>query len=89
MDLETAIFLRDLCDHPGSAIDDDRVHCGIVRFGNLNLILCSTDEQMAVWKVGTERMKNDKLSRPFDKKKAIAVFQRLRELVGIEDNYVH
>ena len=88
VDLETALKLRELCDNPGGALDADRVHPTIVRFGKLNLILCETDEQMTAWKAGTVRMMLDKSGRPFSKEQALKVFTKLRELMGIEDNYV-
>lgn len=60
---------------------------GPVRFGKLNLILCVTDEEYAVWKVGTARMlrlqAEDK--QTFDKATAKGVLDAYRDEVGILD----
>lgn len=54
-----------------------------VRFGNLNLILCETDDEWAVWRVGTTGMMND--IETYDRVKAKAELDKLRTLVGIFD----
>lgn len=54
-----------------------------VRFGNLNLILCETDDEWAVWRVGTTHMTHDVVT--YDRIKAKAELDKLRSLVGIFD----
>lgn len=58
-----------------------------VRFGKLNLIICTTDEQFAVWKLGTEHMKgiNQESGKTFDKEKAKVILDGLRKMVGLND----
>lgn len=58
-----------------------------IRFGKLNLILCLDDLEAAVWKVGTEELK-DTLERdrqPTNKVEAKKVFDRLRAVTGLTD----
>jgi len=61
-----------------------------IRFGNLNLILCTTDEEFAVWKLGTVYMIEEKDAghSPFSKIAAKAVFDNLREMIKIKDKPV-
>ena len=57
-----------------------------IRFGQLNVIICTTDEQFAVWKLGTVEMKRKKQKgKIFDKNQAKRVFDKLREMIGIVD----
>lgn len=51
-----------------------------IRFGKLNIIACWTDEQFAAWKLGTERLKQDKEAsgEPIDRATAKRVFRFLR-----------
>ncbi len=78
VDAETAKKLRSLSDTP-----TERNGIVIVRFGKLNLILCETDDQLAVWRLGTTAltMKNEKTSS----EAAHAYFRELREKVGVAD----
>lgn len=60
-----------------------------IRFGKLNVIACTSDEEFAAWKFGTEAVKKiryytGKPVSKFDAKKALDQF---RELLGIEDAY--
>jgi predicted nucleotidyltransferase len=55
-----------------------------VRFGKVNLILCTTDEEYAVWLLGTMEMK-ESVSKPFDKVAAKEIFDELRARVGVKD----
>lgn len=59
-----------------------------IRFGRLNLITCTTDEQFAVWRLGTTHMKNVSSRQlvTFPKEDAKQVFDRLREMVEILDS---
>lgn len=50
-----------------------------IRFGLLNLICLTTDEDMAVWKVGTEQMAQEK---PVSRDHAIKILDKLRESIG-------
>jgi predicted nucleotidyltransferase len=74
---KTANALRSLCEL------DRGPAC---RFGDLNLILCTTEVEFAVWELGTQRLKMEtEESRPIDKHEAKEKFNELRRLVGIED----
>lgn len=55
-----------------------------IRFGHLNLICLTTDEDMAVWKVGTEQMVQEKLDqkKPVSRNQAIKILDGLRESIG-------
>ena len=78
VDEETAKKLRSLSDTP-----IERNGIVIVRFGKLNLILCETDDQLAVWRLGTTALvrKNEKTSS----EDAHAFFKELRGKVGVAD----
>src|SRR5688572_6524939 len=80
MDELTAIRLRKLAGV-------NKTKGGGVKFGNLNLIICTTEEQWAVWKLGTSHMVRDKARNevPFDKGDATKILDGLRVLVGIKD----
>lgn len=82
VDPRLAGILRALSGATG--IDDD-AGAKPVRFGKLNLILCETDEQYAVWAKGTAEMTGS--GKPFDKVAAKAVFDKYREAVGLLDTY--
>lgn len=60
-----------------------------IRFGRLNLIACTTELQLAVWKVGTERIvqvgKANKVRKPIGKKRAKKILDFFRNKVGIKD----
>jgi predicted nucleotidyltransferase len=58
-----------------------------VRFGNLNLILCTSDIEYATWRVGTSTLHREKLVFKVvsDKTRAKSVFDGIRESVGLED----
>lgn len=60
-----------------------------IRFGRLNLIICTDEAEFAVWKVGTCQMVRQKIKdgKKFDKTEAKAVFDLLRESLGMEDGY--
>ncbi len=55
-----------------------------IRFGKCNIIACTTDEEFAVWRIGTTQMKNS-VARPYDKIAAKQVLDTLREMVGLTD----
>ena len=63
-----------------SASEDD----ASVRYGNLNLIVCDTEEEWNLWKKGTEMLA---ARRPVKRKEAIQLFSQLREEAGIELHY--
>ncbi len=58
-----------------------------VRFGKLNLILCTMEEEFAVWKVGTAQMKlrksRDKVA--YSSQEAKQCLDVLRQMVGVDD----
>lgn len=53
-----------------------------VRYGRLNLILCTTDIEYAMWNVGTEQIK---LRGPHTREEAKEVFDSLRRLLDLTD----
>lgn len=76
VDEETATKLRRLSDSKET-----------VRFGSLNLILCTTDDEYAMWRMGTSQlisMANNTRLR-YDKVEAKETFDYLRDLLGLED----
>ena len=79
VDEATAQKLRNLSDTP------QKNECGYVvaRFGRLNLILCETDVQFSIWKLGTEGLVYQK--KPSDKVVAKETFDVLRRIVGLPD----
>lgn len=58
-----------------------------VRFGKLNLILCRTDEEYALWKMGTAQMLHEKriYKQSFSQIDAKNVLNTLRNLLGMQD----
>lgn len=57
-----------------------------IRFGMLNIIVCQSDEDYAVWKLGTEHMKGLKeKGSPFDRDTAMEVLNGLRKMIHLED----
>lgn len=60
-----------------------------VRFGKLNVILCTTDKEFAVWKLGTEQLRyaRNAGNPPVDKYMAKEAFDHLRSLIGLLDEY--
>lgn len=59
-----------------------------IRFGKLNLIVCTTDEQFAVWRLGTTSMQMEiqqGISRSFNKADAKEVFDVLRGMIPLRD----
>ena len=56
-----------------------------VRFGKLNLILCETDTEYAVWRMGTSQLMLDGTAH--HKREAKEVIDNLRSLVGVSDRY--
>lgn len=55
-----------------------------ILFGELNLILCRTDEEWAVWKLGTRAMERSP-HKPYNRDQAKHVLDGYREQVGILD----
>jgi predicted nucleotidyltransferase len=74
---ETAAILRRLADKPKDGKSK------AVRFGRLNLIICETDEQFAVWRLGTTQLKRE--VEPVDREDAKVRFDILRAMAGICD----
>lgn len=66
-DDDTANMLFDLSDQEGS--------CQTIRFGLLNLIVCTSDSTFAKWKQGTEELA---AKAPVTREEAVATFKRLR-----------
>lgn len=62
------------------SFSDDKNSC---RFGRLNLILCETDEQWAVWRVATTRLVLAPGS--FNRDQAKEVLDVLREMIQEKD----
>jgi hypothetical protein len=57
-----------------------------VRFGKLNLILCESDTEYAVWRTGTAALVRLKCKgKPQDKEAAKQLLDTIREMVGIQD----
>lgn len=87
VDSKTASLLRKMADSPFKecrvSSSDDPVSVFPVRFGKLNLILCETDAEFAVWAVGTEANKHAN-TVPRDRKEVKAVFDELRKMIGVE-----
>ena len=81
VDPDTAAKLRSLSDPSYDAQLKGEIKP--VRFGRLNLILCETDDEWAVWRVGTTQMTRD--VKAYDRKEAKAELDMLRSLVGIYD----
>lgn len=73
VDPETADFLRRMSESGKEP----------VRFGNINLILCETDEQYLAWAVGTMEMKRSQEN--YGSEEAKAVFDVYRDKLGIKD----
>lgn len=73
VDSETADFLRRMSENGKEP----------VRFGNLNLILCETDEQYLAWAVGTLEMRESEES--YSTFEAKDVLDSYRVKFGVED----
>jgi Kef-type K+ transport system membrane component KefB len=71
-DEDTATALRTLSDGKGA-----------VRFGKLNLVVCTTQDEYAVWRLGTTQMLRSKSK--FSQPQAKAVLDKLRALAVIKD----
>lgn len=74
----TAETLRKLCDK------NEGKRGFPCMFGILNLIICTTDEEYAVWKLGTKSICQTFKRHTSDEAKA--VFDILRNMVGIVDD---
>lgn len=61
-----------------------------IRFGRLNLIVCETDTEFAIWKIGTAKMLQQKreFKYKFSREKAKKLLDEVRDWVGIKDEYV-
>ena len=68
----TATALRTLSDGKGA-----------IRFGKLNLVVCTTTDEYAVWRLGTTQMLRSKSK--FSQQQAKAVLDKLRALAGVAD----
>jgi predicted nucleotidyltransferase len=55
----------------------------LVVFRNLNLILCTSDEDFAVWKHGTDLLK---MRRPVSKGAAKTLLKSMRESIKVPDD---
>lgn len=58
-----------------------------VRFGNLNLIICETDDEMAMWKAGTRYLAENGNRGVGARDRAVRLFQRLKEILKLRLNY--
>ncbi len=60
----------------------------VVRFGKLNLIICETELEMSMWKLGTCHVEREsqRTRAGIPKGDAKEIFDRLRCMVGLEDN---
>lgn len=57
-----------------------------VRFGRLNLILCETDDEWAVWRMGTSKMLFElSVVNGFNQEQAKREIDVLRAMLGLED----
>lgn len=47
-----------------------------IRFGNLNMLICTNDSCFLAWKIGTEKCykRCEELNRPLSRKEAVAIF---------------
>jgi hypothetical protein len=59
------------------------VLCACLRFGKLNILACTRDEDFAVWKVGVAHLK---LRAPVVREQAVGTFKFLRSLLTAEPN---
>jgi len=78
--IDDALTLMDHSDNPTP--EYILKHYGIdglktVRYGELNLLLCTTDSNFKAWKVGTDACceYSEKLGRPLTRVEAIEIFQ--------------
>lgn len=80
----TAAILRGLSDPVLQNSKDKQL---VIRFGKLNIVVCTTDEQFAVWRIGTTFMQRMKQANgeTYNWEQAKAVFDELRDQVGIKD----
>ena len=76
---ETAQELQRLSDNPF----ENQGGVVVVRYGKLNLIVCETDEQYAVWRLGTSEL--TMRGEWIPKEIAHEVFKTLREKVNVRD----
>lgn len=53
-----------------------------IRFGKLNLIICTSEEEYAVWCIGTKQLKDGK--KKINKQEATKIFDVLRYMIGQE-----
>ena len=72
VDEDTATLLRTLSDDKGA-----------VRFGRLNLVVCTSPEEYSVWRLGTTQMLRAKAK--FSRQQAKLVLDKLRALAGVAD----
>jgi len=80
MDEATAQLLRKLSDPVLTRSGDPQI---VIKFGRINIIACTTDEQFAVWRLGTTQMQRS--GKRHDWEQAKNIFDVLREAVGIKD----
>ena len=60
-------------------------HPSVIRFGKLNLIICTTDAQFAAWKTGTRMCEHKaRTEGPVDRERAKELLDKLKEAMGIE-----
>lgn len=84
VDEQTARTLRELAD-PDSLVND---LANSVRFGRINLLLCTTDDEWHVWRNGTTDLINRaNINGPVGRMEAIFLFQSLRHQMGISFYY--
>lgn len=58
---------------------------GIIRYGKLNIIVCTDDKEYLAWRCGTESALS--LNSPMNKEAARREFNKVRTMLGVEDNY--
>lgn len=60
-----------------------------IRFGPLNIVVCETDNSYAIWKIGTEalRERKEETGKSITKEEALKQFNELRELTSTQDDY--
>jgi len=59
-----------------------------MRFGRLNLLVCTTDDQYAVWLLGTRALQDRQQNKPepVTREEAVAVFQSILAAIGTKNN---
>jgi predicted nucleotidyltransferase len=58
-----------------------------IKFGDLSIICCTSDDEFAMWRLGTsgiERLSHRK-NKPYNKSMAKKILDKLRDLIGIKD----